>query len=84
MDVLRGHCAEVGRDYAEIEKTVTSTFDLGEDRQAGLAGLVDHFRELAAVGVGHVLASPRRAWDESILEAVASVLPDVHAIQPGT
>jgi F420-dependent oxidoreductase-like protein len=84
LNVLRGHCAEIGRDFGEIEKTVTSTFDLGEDRQAGLAELMDHFRELAALGIDHVLASPRRAWDEATLEAVASLLPDVHAIQPRT
>src|SRR5580700_11826058 len=42
LDVLRAHCAEAGRDYAEIEKTVTSTVDLGEDPQKGLAALVGH------------------------------------------
>jgi len=72
-----------GRDYAEIDKTVTSAFDLGLDRQARQAGLaepVDHIRELAAAGLEHVLISPRQGWDQATLEAVASVLPEVHAI----
>jgi F420-dependent oxidoreductase-like protein len=80
LRILREHCAAQGRDYAAIDKTVTSTFDLGQDRQAGLAALVNHIRELSEVGVEHVLLSPRQAWDQATLEAVASVLPEVHAI----
>ena len=41
LGVLREHCAQVGRDYAEIEKTVATSFDLGEDpegRRRGTAG----------------------------------------------
>ena len=49
----------LGRDFAEIEKTVTSSFDLGEDPKAGAAALLAHLRELAEVGIDHVLASPR-------------------------
>jgi len=30
LDVLREHCTAEGRDYAEIEKTVQTRFDLGE------------------------------------------------------
>ena len=81
LGVLRGHCAAEGRDYAEIEKTIASTFDPGDDPKAGLPGLLDHLRELAALGIGHVLLSPRQPWDEAILDAVASIVPDVHAIE---
>ena len=31
LEVLRGHCADVGRNYDEIEKTAQTRFDLGED-----------------------------------------------------
>jgi F420-dependent oxidoreductase-like protein len=82
LDVLRSHCKEAGRDYAEIEKTVTSTIDLGEDPQKGLATLTSHLRELAAIGIDHVLVAPNKAWDHATLEAVAGILPEVHAIQP--
>ena len=81
LGVLRGHCAAEGRDYDEIEKTIASTFDPGDDPKAGLPGLLDHLRELAALGIGHVLLSPRQPWDEAILDAVASIVPDVHAIE---
>lgn len=81
LRVLRGHCAAEGRDYAEIEKTVSSIVDLGDDPKAGLPSLLDHLRELAALGIDHVLVSPRQPWDEAILDAVASVVPDVHGIE---
>jgi alkanesulfonate monooxygenase SsuD/methylene tetrahydromethanopterin reductase-like flavin-dependent oxidoreductase (luciferase family) len=80
LGVLRGHCAEAGRDYAEIEKTVTTSFDLGEDRQVGVADLLGHLRELAALGIDHALIAPRGSWDQAGLDAVASVLPQVHAL----
>ena len=35
LDVLRRHCDLLGRDFATIEKTVTSSFDLGEDPARG-------------------------------------------------
>jgi F420-dependent oxidoreductase-like protein len=82
LTVLRGHCARAGRDFAAIEKTVTTSFDLGEDRKAGAAALLGHLHELAAAGIDHVLASPRSSWDEATFEAIASILPDVHAIEP--
>jgi F420-dependent oxidoreductase-like protein len=80
LSVLRAHCAEVGRDYAEIEKTTTSNFDLGPDREAGLAGLLAHLRELAALGIDHVLVAPNGPWDEATLDAVASIVPEVHRL----
>jgi F420-dependent oxidoreductase-like protein len=80
LGVLREHCAAAGRDYDEIEKTVGSGFDLGDDRAAGLAALLAHLRELAALGVDHVILAPRGLWTEDNLAAVASILPDVHAI----
>jgi F420-dependent oxidoreductase-like protein len=82
LSVLRGHCAAAGRDYGQIEKTVTTAVDLGEDRQAALADLLDHLRELAAVGIDHVMVSPRQSWDVATMEAIMSILPEIHAIEP--
>ena len=31
LDVLRGHCEAIGRDYDSIEKTVISRIDVGEN-----------------------------------------------------
>jgi F420-dependent oxidoreductase-like protein len=80
LDVLRGHCAAAGRDYTEIEKTVASSFDLGDDPAAGLEGLLSHLRELADIGIDHAIISPHGPWNEASLHAVASILPEIHAI----
>lgn len=84
LDVLRAHCREVGRDYDEIEKTTATPLDLGEDREAGLKALLEHLRALAAVGIDHVVLGPRGPWDEATLEAVASILPEAHALATRT
>jgi F420-dependent oxidoreductase-like protein len=82
LDVLRGHCAREGRDFAAIEKTITSQCDFGEDPKAGAAAFLAHLRELAAAGIDHALVSPREAWDEATFGAIAAILPEVHAIEP--
>jgi F420-dependent oxidoreductase-like protein len=83
LRVLQDHCRDVGRDYHEIEKTTATEFDLGADRRADLRHLVEHLRELAAIGIDHALLSPRSPWDEESLEAVASIVPEIHAIPTG-
>jgi F420-dependent oxidoreductase-like protein len=80
LEVLRGHCREAGRDYDEIEKTTSTFLDLGDDRQAGLRNLLGHLRELAAVGIDHVILAPRGPLDDATLHAVASIVPEVHGI----
>jgi len=82
LGVLREHCAQVGRDYAEIEKTVATSFDLGEDPKAGAVALLAHLRELAEAGISYALVAPEGPWDEASFDAVAAILPDVHAIEP--
>jgi F420-dependent oxidoreductase-like protein len=85
LDVLRTHCTAAGRDYAEIEKTVGTGFDLGDDPAKGLEDLLGHLRDLAALGIDHVMLSPRGLWTEQTLAAAASILPEVHAmgVDPG-
>jgi F420-dependent oxidoreductase-like protein len=82
LRVLQEHCREAGRDYGEIEKTTTTEFDLGEDRPDGLRRLVEHLQALAALGIDHALVSPQLPWDEETLDAVASIVPEVHALTP--
>jgi F420-dependent oxidoreductase-like protein len=49
LDVLREHCAAVGRDYAEIEKTVQVRYDLGENGER-VNETIEHLHELAELG----------------------------------
>jgi F420-dependent oxidoreductase-like protein len=50
LDVLRAHCAAEGRDYAEIEKTVQTRFDLGKNGEH-VAQTIEHLHALAELGV---------------------------------
>ena len=52
FDVLRQHCAEVGRPFEEIERTSLQSVDFGRETPAQV---VDRFRVLADVGVQHVI-----------------------------
>ncbi len=53
LDILRGHCEAVGRDYDEIEKTVMSPLDPGPNGE-NADSILERLRELAALGVTHV------------------------------
>ena len=86
LAVLRGHCAAEGRDYGEIEKTIASTFDVGDDPEtadpeAALPALLAHLADLAALGIDHVLLSPRGPWRQATLDALVSAVPDIHALE---
>ncbi|HET7014686.1 MAG TPA: LLM class F420-dependent oxidoreductase [Streptosporangiaceae bacterium] len=76
LDVLRSHCEEAGRDYDDIEKTVSTFAEPGSDP----ARTLDHLAELADLGIGHVMMSPRQPWDEAGLDWAGELVPDVHAI----
>jgi len=54
LDVLREHCAAVGRDYDEIEKTATVRFNLGNNGE-NVAQTLEELQGLAEAGitVGH-------------------------------
>jgi F420-dependent oxidoreductase-like protein len=82
LAVLRRHCDEIGRDESEIEKTVSSIVDFGDDADAAASRFVDHLHELASVGIDHVLVSPATGpWDQRRLDAIAAILPAVHEIE---
>ena len=53
LDVLRQHCADVGRDYDEIQKTVMAPLNLGEKGENAEA-LLEQLRGYAALGISHV------------------------------
>jgi len=53
LDVLRGHCEALGRNYDEIEKTVMTRVDPGPNGE-NVDATLEHLRDLAALGVTHV------------------------------
>lgn len=79
LDVLRRHCADVGRDYDDIEKS-TATFVNLDDGRAGLDALLEHLHELAALGIDHAILGPGKPWTDASLGLLASAVDEIHAI----
>ena len=52
LDILRGHCEALGRDYDEIEKTVMFPLDPGKDGE-NVDSMLEQLQGLAALGVSH-------------------------------
>jgi len=76
LDILRRHCADVGRDYDEIEKTVMVPLDTSDPK-----ALVEQCRGFAKLGVEHVHGfvpgvaelEPLRILGRDVIPAVAEM-----------
>jgi F420-dependent oxidoreductase-like protein len=78
LDVLRGHCDTVGRDYDEIAKTVLGTLNRPlDDVDAWLASM----EQYAALGVSQVWVGPDAAdpvgWTEQMADEVVPRLAQI-------
>jgi F420-dependent oxidoreductase-like protein len=62
LEVLRGHCEAVGRDYDEIEKTVMFPLDPGEKGEK-IDGILEQLASLAALGVAEAHGWVPRVWE---------------------
>jgi alkanesulfonate monooxygenase len=89
--ILAEHCAAVGRDFAEIERSNLQGVALTDRGAAGGRRespdqLVERFGRLAEAGVQHVIVSTADADDVAGLEAfgrdVIPQLRDVEAADP--
>jgi F420-dependent oxidoreductase-like protein len=67
LDVLKAHCAAVGRDYDEIEKTVLFNFDLGEKGER-VGQILEDLRGAARAGFTVAHGGVRNAWDTEQFE----------------
>jgi hypothetical protein len=68
LGVLARHCDEAGRDYEEIEKTVSTR--LGPDEGAGeFAG---RCAALAALGIEHAVVITAGPWTEDAVARLAA------------
>jgi F420-dependent oxidoreductase-like protein len=80
FDVLREHCARLGRPFAEIERTSLQSVKLGVESPAEI---IERFAALAEVGVQHVLIGVNNVWDPRTIETLArDVLPAVRTMEP--
>jgi F420-dependent oxidoreductase-like protein len=77
LDVLRQHCADVGRDYDEIEKTAQVRFDLGENGE-NVTATIENLHALAELGFtvahGSLLRVSRPRQLDMFIEQVVPAL----------
>ncbi len=82
-EVLREHCAAVGRDPDEIERSTLQgvRLDLGGGQGESPAQVVDRFGELSDAGAQHVVFSVGAVNDPRTMEILArDVVPQLHAL----
>ena len=80
LDVLREHCAAVGRDYDEIEKTCYFAYDVGPKGE-NAQQVVDQLGGLAEMGFQAAIGFVVGVWDVTPLEIIGSeVIPAVAAL----
>ena len=69
LDVLRGHCEAVGRDYDEIEKTVTFPMDPGRGGEH-VDAILDQLKGLAGHGFQEAHVVVPRLWEPTQLQII--------------
>ncbi len=80
LEVLREHCAALGRDYDEIEKTAIYRFDVGDNGE-NVGAIIDQLGEFAEMGIQTVIGGvinvsslkPLEIMGERIIPAVAGL-----------
>jgi len=79
--ILEEHCAAVGRDFDEIERTTLQSVAISPDGGHGTetaAQIVNHFGELGDAGAQHIIFSVRSVHDPALLELVGrDVIPQL-------
>jgi F420-dependent oxidoreductase-like protein len=78
LDVLREHCAAVGRDYDDIEKTVMLRLPVRGDG-SGVDEALAELQRLAGLGVQHVHGLVQEVWSIRPLEVYGEQIIPVAA-----
>jgi len=77
-EVLREHCAAVGRNYDEIERSNLQTIDLDRDSPSRI---VDRFGELSDAGAQHVIFGVVDVHDPKRLETIGrEIVPQLRGL----
>jgi len=80
LDVLKGHCEKVGRDYSEIDKTTLGTVHLAPNKMTP-KNVIEECRALADAGIQHAIFNmpnvheikPLEVFGEEIIPAVVDL-----------
>jgi F420-dependent oxidoreductase-like protein len=77
-EVLREHCAAVGRNYDEIERSNLQSINF---ERSGPSEIVDRFGELSDAGAQHVIFSVANVHDPRHLETIGrDIVPQLRAL----
>jgi F420-dependent oxidoreductase-like protein len=80
-DILRGHCETVGRDYADIEKTLLTAVSITPDGARGSLtpdAMVERLGRTTEVGAQHAIFSLKGVTDLSKIELIGrDVIPQL-------
>jgi F420-dependent oxidoreductase-like protein len=78
FEILRGHCADVGRDPEQIERTTLQNVNL---RAESPAQVVDRFGELGDAGAQHVIIGVHDVHDVSNIERIGrDIIPQLRGL----
>lgn len=92
LDILRQHCDDVGRDFADIEKSVLARLSLGVaeafapsgEPLASIDQTVERFGKLSEAGIDTVIVGMGNDTDDAAYELLAEVVRQVEPLQaPG-
>ncbi len=82
--ILAEHCAELGRDYDEIERSNLQNFAVTADGRDGTetpAQIVDRFGELGDAGAQHVIVGMRNVLDPDAIDLVGrDIIPHLRGL----
>ena len=70
-DVIRRHCDDVGRDYAEIQKTILMQLDL---EKTSVDQVVEKLGTYAAIGTDHALFGMRNAHEPDSFDQIPDLV----------
>jgi F420-dependent oxidoreductase-like protein len=84
LEVLQGHCADVGRDYADITRTTLGRLNLAVDGSSGqsVAQASEQLAELAALGIDEAIVNMPNVAQDGVFDQVAEVVAGVRPIVP--
>ncbi len=83
LDVLREHCATLGRPYEQIEKTSLDTIRLTRDGRDGTlspSAAIDYFGGIADQGFDQAIFNTPGVADLETFEVLAQIMPEVEKI----
>jgi len=81
LDVLREHCRQIGRNYAEIEKTTLNTVHLSADGANGTMtpqAAIEYFASQAAMGIDQAIVNMPNVSDPAVFDLLGTeIIPAV-------